>query len=86
MVKLDGTLVKDGANYHGDIEIQVTGLCQRENFYEELSIGDNPQLTAHPKIIKAHEKFLSSMIFSKCLKSLTWHWMYLMMSRLEISL
>jgi FlaA1/EpsC-like NDP-sugar epimerase len=59
MVYLSGLLVKDDAHPHGDIEIEVTGLRPGEKLYEELLIGDNPQPTAHPKIMKAHEEFLS---------------------------
>jgi FlaA1/EpsC-like NDP-sugar epimerase len=59
MVYLSGLLVKDDAYPHGDIEIEVTGLRPGEKLYEELLIGDNPQPTAHPKIMKAHEEFLS---------------------------
>ena len=59
MVYLSGLLVKDEAHPHGDIEIKVTGLRSGEKLYEELLIGDNPQPTAHPKIMKAHEEFLS---------------------------
>lgn len=59
MVYLSGLLVKDEAHPHGDIEIAVTGLRPGEKLYEELLIGDNPQPTAHPKIMKAHEEFLS---------------------------
>lgn len=59
MVYLSGLLVKNEANPHGDIEIKVTGLRQGEKLYEELLIGENPQPTPHPKIMKAHEEFLS---------------------------
>jgi FlaA1/EpsC-like NDP-sugar epimerase len=59
MVYLSGLLVKDGACPHGDIEIKITGLRPGEKLYEELLIGDDPQPTAHPKIMKAHEEFLS---------------------------
>lgn len=59
MIYLSGLLVKDETHPHGDIEIQITGLRPGEKLYEELLIGDNPQLTAHPKIMKAHEDFLS---------------------------
>ena len=59
MVYLSGLLVKDQAHPHGDIEIKVIGLRSGEKLYEELLIGDNPQPTAHPKIMKAHEEFLS---------------------------
>ena len=59
MTYLSGLLVRDDAHPHGDIEIKVTGLRPGEKLYEELLIGDNPQPTAHPKIMKAHEEFLS---------------------------
>lgn len=59
MVYLSGLLVKDEACPYGDIEIKVTGLRQGEKLYEELLLGGNPQSTAHPKIMKAHEEFLS---------------------------
>jgi len=58
MVYLSGLLVKDELNPDGDIEINVTGLRPGEKLYEELLIGDNPQPTDHPKIMKAHEDFL----------------------------
>lgn len=59
MTYLSGLLVRDEAHPHGDIEIKVTGLRPGEKLYEELLIGSNPQPTAHPKIMKAHEEFLS---------------------------
>ena len=59
MVYLSGLLVRDEVHPHGDIEIKVTGLRPGEKLYEELLIGDNPQPTPHPKIMKAHEEFLS---------------------------
>jgi FlaA1/EpsC-like NDP-sugar epimerase len=58
MVYLSGLMVKDELNPNGDIEIKITGLRPGEKLYEELLIGDNPQSTAHPKIMKAHEEFL----------------------------
>lgn len=59
MVYLSGLLVKDDAHPNGDIEIKVTGLRPGEKLYEELLIGNNPRATDHPKILKAHEEFLS---------------------------
>ncbi len=59
MIYLSGLLVKDDIHPYGDIEIKVIGLRKGEKLYEELLIGDNPQPTSHPKIIKAHEQFLS---------------------------
>ena len=58
MVELSGLTVQDGNNPMGDIEIQVTGLRPGEKLYEELLIGENPQETSHPRIMKAHEEFL----------------------------
>jgi len=55
MVQLSGFSVRDAAHPTGDIEIAVTGLRVGEKLYEELLIGDNPQPTAHPRIMKAHE-------------------------------
>jgi FlaA1/EpsC-like NDP-sugar epimerase len=58
MVYLSGLMVKDELHPHGDIEIEVTGLRPGEKLYEELLIGNDPQPTDHPKIMKAHEEFL----------------------------
>jgi FlaA1/EpsC-like NDP-sugar epimerase len=59
MVYLHGLSVKTDLNPKGDIEILVTGLRPGEKLYEELLIGDDPQATDHPKIMKAHEVYLS---------------------------
>lgn len=58
MVALSGLTVRDAQNPAGDIAIQVTGLRPGEKLYEELLIGDNPQPTEHPRIMKAHEQHL----------------------------
>ena len=58
MVMLSGLTVRDASNPEGDIAIQVTGLRPGEKLYEELLIGDNPQPTEHPRIMKAHESML----------------------------
>lgn len=58
MIQLSGLSVRDATNPTGDIEIAVTGLRTGEKLYEELLIGDNPQPTEHPRIMKAHEPFL----------------------------
>jgi FlaA1/EpsC-like NDP-sugar epimerase len=58
MIYLSGLLVKDEAHPHGDIEIEVIGLRPGEKLYEELLIGNNPQSTAHSKIMRASEEFL----------------------------
>jgi FlaA1/EpsC-like NDP-sugar epimerase len=59
MVELSGFRVKDENLPEGDIAIEVVGLRPGEKLYEELLIGNNPQATQHPRIMKANEKFLS---------------------------
>jgi len=59
VVELSGLTVQDDMHPDGDIKITVTGLRPGEKLYEELLIGDNPQPTQHPRIMKAHEDHLS---------------------------
>ena len=70
MVELSGMTVRDEENPQGDIEIQVTGLRPGEKLYEELLIGENPEPTAHPRIMKAHEDFLSWPVLEEKLNAL----------------
>lgn len=58
MVELSGLSVKDDSHPNGDIEIEITGLRPGEKLYEELLIGNNPQPTKHPRIMKANEAYL----------------------------
>ena len=58
MVHLSGLSVRDSTRPDGDIEISVTGLRPGEKLYEELLIGDNPEPTAHPRILRAREAML----------------------------
>ena len=58
MVELSGLTVQGEDNPQGDIAIEITGLRPGEKLYEELLIGDNPEPTQHPGIMKAHEHFL----------------------------
>ncbi|WP_373020551.1 polysaccharide biosynthesis protein [Thiomicrorhabdus sp.] len=58
IIKLSGLEVMDEAG-HGDIEIQYSGLRPGEKLYEELLIGNNVDGTDHPRIMKAHEEFLT---------------------------
>ena len=58
MVGLSGLTMKDDENPNGDIEVQVIGLRPGEKLYEELLIGDNPEKTSHPRIMRARESFL----------------------------
>ncbi|GAB5477324.1 MAG: nucleoside-diphosphate sugar epimerase/dehydratase [Marinobacter nauticus] len=55
MIHLMGLTEKTEDKPEGDIEIIFTGLRPGEKLYEELLIGDNPQGTAHPRIMMARE-------------------------------
>jgi FlaA1/EpsC-like NDP-sugar epimerase len=57
MLHLSGLVERNSHYPGGDIEIAITGLRPGEKLYEELLIGDNPQPTEHPRIMKAHEPF-----------------------------
>jgi FlaA1/EpsC-like NDP-sugar epimerase len=59
MIELSGLTVRDLQNPMGDVELAVTGLRPGEKLFEELLIGGNPESTSHPRIMKAHEHFLS---------------------------
>ncbi|TWC68386.1 FlaA1/EpsC-like NDP-sugar epimerase [Herbaspirillum sp. SJZ099] len=71
MVELSGLTMRDDAMPDGDITITVTGLRPGEKLYEELLIGDNPQRTQHPRIMKAHEAFFAWDELDKLLAVLT---------------
>ncbi len=58
VVELSGLTVREDGADTGDIRITFTGLRPGEKLYEELLIGDNPEATAHPRIMKAHEPCL----------------------------
>jgi FlaA1/EpsC-like NDP-sugar epimerase len=58
MLHLSGLSERNAAHPDGDMEIAITGLRQGEKLFEELLIGDNPEPTEHPRIMKAREPFL----------------------------
>jgi FlaA1/EpsC-like NDP-sugar epimerase len=58
MITLSGLTLCDENNPDGDIEICVTGLRPGEKLYEELLIGDNPEPSSHPRIMRAQEGFI----------------------------
>jgi FlaA1/EpsC-like NDP-sugar epimerase len=55
MIELSGLIVRDEKCPDGDIEIKIVGLRPAEKLYEELLIGDNPERTSHPRIMKAQD-------------------------------
>ena len=70
MVQLSGLSLRDERNPGGDIEIEITGLRPGEKLFEELLIGDNPEPTAHPRIMKAHEDHLAWSALERQLQTL----------------
>ncbi|MEJ5991378.1 nucleoside-diphosphate sugar epimerase/dehydratase [Ramlibacter sp. PS3R-8] len=58
IIELSGLRVRDADNPQGDIEIVVIGLRPGEKLYEELLIGDHPEGTSHPRIMRAREDFV----------------------------
>lgn len=70
MIELSGLEVRDDQNPEGDIEIEITGLRPGEKLYEELLIGGNSDLTSHPRIMKAHEDFLTLQDLESSLQEL----------------
>ena len=59
MVELSGLTLKDEQNPDGDIGIEINGLSPGEKLFEELLIGNNPEPTSHPRIMKALEVCIS---------------------------
>jgi len=55
MIHLTGLVEKTPDKPEGDIEVVFTGLRPGEKLFEELLIGDDPQGTAHPRIMMARE-------------------------------
>ena len=70
MVDLSGLTLRQVDNPGGDIAIEFVGLRPGEKLYEELLIGDNPEPTSHPGIMKANEKFLPLAEFMEHLDDL----------------
>jgi len=65
MLELSGYSLQSDENPEGDIAIEFSGLRPGEKLYEELLISDNPVATAHPRIMKSNEDFLSKIVFEE---------------------
>jgi FlaA1/EpsC-like NDP-sugar epimerase len=70
MIELSGFTLKDASTPNGDIEIKFVGLRPGEKLYEELLIGDNPEKTLHPRIMKSRDQYISWNNLSEQLKKL----------------
>ena len=70
MIELSGCSLQSDENPDGDIAIEIIGLRPGEKLYEELLIGEKPEATAHPRIMKSNEEFLPKIIFEEKLMQL----------------
>lgn len=70
MIYLSGHSLKTNENSHGDISIVTTKPRPGEKLYEELLLGENVTKTAHPRIMRAHEKELTLDTINEILKQL----------------
>jgi FlaA1/EpsC-like NDP-sugar epimerase len=70
VISLSGLELKNEENPEGDIEIEITGLRPGEKLYEELLIGENPEITSHPRILKANEEFMEITLLQKKLEQI----------------
>jgi FlaA1/EpsC-like NDP-sugar epimerase len=61
LIRLSGKSVKRDTNNEtmGEIEIKITGLRPGEKLYEELLVDADAQPTAHAKIMRAREQYVS---------------------------
>ena len=58
MIQLSGFRERSDEQLDGDIDIKITGLRPGEKLYEELLLGNNPESTVHPMILKSSEAFV----------------------------
>jgi FlaA1/EpsC-like NDP-sugar epimerase len=70
LIRLAGLRIRNAESPNGDIEILYTGLRPGEKLYEELLIGENPEPTSHPRIIRAREADLEWSQLTKTLGDL----------------
>ena len=70
MIERSGFKLKDNNNPYGDIEINIIGLRPGEKLYEELLLGNKPEKTSNPKIMRASEAFFPLNTMNKLLKEL----------------
>ena len=70
MIQLSGLAVAGDDGSDGDIEIVDIGLRPGEKIHEELLIDRQGLPTSHPRIVKASERFASSLTFERLLTQL----------------
>ena len=62
---IDDLMTKVDESGSTSIGIKFTGLRKGEKLYEELLIGENPESTVHPRIMKIAEKSISETELNK---------------------
>jgi FlaA1/EpsC-like NDP-sugar epimerase len=70
MVELSGLRVRDADQPDGDIEFTFVGLRPGEKLYEELLIGNDPNPTGHPRIMRANEPSMDWAVLRRRLDQL----------------
>jgi FlaA1/EpsC-like NDP-sugar epimerase len=72
LIRLSGKSIQKNVNDNesGAIEIKITGLRPGEKLHEELLVDSNSELTEHPKIMRAREKYVSREVLESCIKQL----------------
>lgn len=74
LIRLSGrSVAAEGNLTNGGIEIKITGLRPGEKLYEELLVDAAAQATAHPKIMRAREHYISVAQLEDGLEKLTLH-------------
>jgi FlaA1/EpsC-like NDP-sugar epimerase len=75
LIRLSGKSVKKGPNNEttGDIEIKITGLRPGEKLHEELLVDADAQPTAHAKIMRAREQYVTLQTLEAGMQDLISH-------------
>lgn len=75
LIRLSGKSIKRGIHNEttGEIEIKISGLRPGEKLYEELLVDADAQPTAHPKIMRAREQYVSLQALELGMKDLISH-------------
>ena len=70
MIKLSGLAVVEGNDSAGDIRIEITSMRPGEKLHDELLLNGKAVDTAHPRILRARETYLTLDELERHLKEL----------------
>jgi FlaA1/EpsC-like NDP-sugar epimerase len=75
LIRLSGkSVIQDSNNKsNSDIEIKISGLRPGEKLYEELLLDADAEPTAHPKIVRAREQYLTQQTLDVGMRDLVTH-------------